>query len=305
MTLALVQEKETSQNVGEFIYDKRRLGHGLFSNIVSITFSAFDPFEPLPESQNKSEGVRYSYVGLKRKRKSKKEKTLGPKTPRALSLEFGKSAKLCSRGAKAARWKKALETLEADPIFKTANVAGLTSVDDEEFATEASSIFGNLSSGHKIVLLTVTRLVETVEERTLVILDEPEAHLHPPLLSAFIRSLSDLLIDRNGVGIIATHSPVVLQEVPKSCVWKIRRSGRKMVVDRPDIETFGENVGILTREIFGLEVTHSGFHNLIREYIVECDDFEDLIDHFSGELGSEAKAIARAILANQNKEKND
>lgn len=59
--------------------------------------------------------------------------------------------------------------------------------------------------------------------KTLVLIDEPESHLHPPLLSAFIRALSDLLLDRNGLSIIATHSPVVLQEVPKRCVWKINR----------------------------------------------------------------------------------
>lgn len=115
-----------------------------------------------------------------------------------------------------------------------------------------SALFGRLSSGHKIVLLTITRLVETVEERSLVLIDEPETHLHPPLLSAFVRSLSGLLINRNGVAIIATHSPVVLQEVPRSCVWKVRRSGRVTEVERPEIETFGENVGILTREVFGL-----------------------------------------------------
>jgi predicted ATP-dependent endonuclease of OLD family len=68
------------------------------------------------------------------------------------------------------------------------------------------SLFNKLSSGHKVVLLTTTRLVETVEERTLVLLDEPEAHLHPPLLAAFVRALSDLLINRNGVAIIATPS---------------------------------------------------------------------------------------------------
>lgn len=56
-------------------------------------------------------------------------------------------------------------------------------------------------------------------------LDEPESHLHPPLLSAFIRSLSELLILRNGVAIIATHSPVILQEVPKRCAWILNRSG--------------------------------------------------------------------------------
>ena len=47
--------------------------------------------------------------------------------------------------------------------------------------------------------LTVARLVELVEEKTLVLLDEPEEHLHPPLVSALIRALSNLLIYRNGV----------------------------------------------------------------------------------------------------------
>ncbi len=117
------------------------------------------------------------------------------------------------------------------------------------------ALFRRLSSGHKIVLLTITRLVETVVERTIVLLDEPEAHLHTHLLAAFIRALSDLLIQQNGVAIIATHSPVVLQEVPKSCVWKLRRSGSVSKAERPEYETFGENVGILTREVFGLEVT--------------------------------------------------
>lgn len=47
-------------------------------------------------------------------------------------------------------------------------------------------------------------------------MDEPEEHLHPPLVAAFIRALSNLLTYRNGVGIVATHSPVIVQEVPKN-----------------------------------------------------------------------------------------
>jgi hypothetical protein len=120
---------------------------------------------------------------------------------------------------------------------------------------------------------------------------------HPPLLSAFVRALSDLLTNRNGVAIIATHSPVVLQEVPKSCVWKMRRSGREVVVERPDIETFGENSGTLTSEVFGLEATHSGFHQLLREAIEEGLDYEDTVARFGGAMGSEAKAIVRSIIA--------
>jgi predicted ATP-dependent endonuclease of OLD family len=189
--------------------------------------------------------------------------------------------------------------LEADLIFKDAEVASLADEDlpEKEFRARARSLFGKLSSGHKIVLLTITRLVETVEESTLVLLDEPEAHLHPPLLSAFVRALSDLLINRNGVGIIATHSPVVLQEVPRSCVWKVRRTNFRVEADRPEIETFGENVGILTREIFGLEVTDSGFHKMLRDAVAEGDDYEDVVGRFDGELGGEAKAIIRALIA--------
>jgi predicted ATP-dependent endonuclease of OLD family len=144
-------------------------------------------------------------------------------------------------------------------------------------------------------------LVETVQERTLVLLDEPEAHLHPPLLSAFVRSLSDLLINRNGVAIIATHSPVVLQEVPKSCAWKIRRNGTKVDAERPEIETFGENVGVLTREVFGLEVTHSGFHKMLSDAVGDDASFADVVDIFDGELGGEAKAIIRALIAVRSK----
>ncbi|WP_269781216.1 AAA family ATPase [Photobacterium carnosum] len=40
-------------------------------------------------------------------------------------------------------------------------------------------------------------------------IDEPESHLYPPLLSAFIRDLSELFHNRNGVSIIATHSTLL------------------------------------------------------------------------------------------------
>lgn len=56
----------------------------------------------------------------------------------------------------------------------------------------------------------------------------------------------------------------MLQEVPKNCVWKLRRHGTTLLAERPEMETFGENVGTLTREVFGLEVTEAGFHQLLR-----------------------------------------
>lgn len=299
MAQAIVDDNANAAEVGAFSAEQDDADERLFSGLVSVTFSAFDPFEPLPNRQDKSEGVQYAYIGLKHVGPRKDGKPKPPKSPDALSSDFGSSVLICRQGAKVARWRRALEMLEADPIFRDAEVASLArpGVNVDELKVEARRLFRKLSSGHKIVLLTVTRLVEAVEEKTLVLLDEPEAHLHPPLLSAFIRALSDLLINRNGVALIATHSPVVLQEVPQSCVWKIRRTGARSIAERPDVQTFGENVGLLTREVFGLEVTQSGFHKMLRDAVAELPGYDAVIDRFNGELGDEARAIVQGLFA--------
>jgi ABC-type cobalamin/Fe3+-siderophores transport system ATPase subunit len=308
MTRSLVEQGASAAEVGVFESRDESGSARRFANLVSVTFSAFDPFGPLPTPH----ALRYEYVGLKQASASAEEdRKFPPKTVDELTEEFVTSASRCRFGARALRWRQALETLEADPLFKEAEVTGLSRSDgssgEQELAGGAENsgweprarrLYERLSSGHKIVLLTLTRLVETVDERTLVLLDEPEAHLHPPLLAAFVRSLSDLLVRRNGVAIIATHSPVVLQEVPRSCVWILHRSGVEVRAARPAIETFGENVGVLTREVFGLEVTQSGFHKLLEEAVAqEPGGYEAVLERFTGQLGAEARILARGLVA--------
>jgi hypothetical protein len=308
MTRSLVEQHADAAEVGVFESQDDSGSAGLFANLVSVTFSAFDPFGPLPAPHE----IRYSYVGLKQAPASAEEDSKPlPKTVDELTEEFVTSVGKCRSGARALRWRRALETLEADPLFKEADVAGLSRHDDEfrgpglsqgddgsGWERRARRLYETLSSGHKIVLLTITRLVETVDERTLVLLDEPEAHLHPPLLAAFVRSLSDLLMRRNGVAIIATHSPVVLQEAPATCVWILHRSGEVVRAERPGLETFGENVGVLTREVFGLEVTQAGFHKLLEDAVAqEAGGYEAVLKRFQGQLGTEARIITRALVA--------
>ena len=116
----------------------------------------------------------------------------------------------------------------------------------------------------------------------------------------------NLLESRNGVAIVATHSPVVLQEVPKDCVWQLSRAGQSVKLERPRIETFGENVGILTNEVFGLEVTNSGFHavlsNLIDKANLESDMdtlYKKLLDSLHYKLGAEGRSILRGLIADK------
>ncbi|MDO4644119.1 MAG: AAA family ATPase [Cardiobacteriaceae bacterium] len=184
--------------------------------------------------------------------------------------DFGMAFDECkSFSAKRERWLNAIKILKSDDNFAEMELSHLMDKDKEYILR----FINRMSSGHASVLLIITQLVAKVEEKTLVLLDEPESHLHPPLLSAFIRALSDLLDNRNGIAIIATHSPVVLQEISKFCVWKIERTGKRTDAFRPNIETFGENVGVLTREIFGLEVLKSGFYNLLGKEVASGKDY--------------------------------
>lgn len=313
MVKALVTEDEPIRKVGAFsiptddngppfsIEDKEQL----FSGVVSVAFSAFDPFEPYPEKKDKSQGIRYSYVGLKRSTNRGGERGT-PMSRDMLTNEFVKSVVASITKGKFERWLKAIKSLESDSLFRELALSTeFIEYTGEELEAFAKNTFNKMSSGHAIVLLTITKLVEKVEEKTLVLLDEPESHLHPPLLSAFIRALSDLLSHRNGVAIIATHSPVILQEVPRVCVYKMSRSGLKATTVRPLIETFGENVGVLTREIFGLEVSDSGYHKLLEKELEKSKSYKKILSQFDGQLGSEAKGILRSLILAMKNENQD
>ncbi len=263
-----------------------------------MSFSPFDKYGPLVTNPAGLE-VRYAYVGLIRESAEDRENSddAAPLTIKAqpdLFKDFKDGIIACRIGARRDRWAHALELLEADPLFKEAEISAIVDDEQEGWEQRAWRLFRNLSSGHSIVLLIITKLVEIVEEKSLVLIDEPEGHLHPPLLSAFVRALSELLTDRNGVAIIATHSPVVLQEVPKTCAWILSRSGLSSRADRPRHETFGENVGILTHEVFGLEVMQTGFYRMISE-AVQTRTYDAVVDYFDGKLGGEARALARTL----------
>jgi len=305
-------------STGQFIdteYQRNRLiDNDYFSSLISVSFSAFDPFDPPEEQSDPSKGTCYFYVGLKNREIKGSHRTIPE-----LRSGFVRSLIDCFRKKeKKALWYEAIEKLGTDDNFASMDLIELEKiykqlrkknkqeqVDSREFRKlyllEIESHLSSMSSGHAIVLFTITKVLSTIEEKTLVLIDEPESHLHPPLLAAFIRTLNELLYALNGVAIIATHSPVVLQEVPKSCVWKIIRVGRTVKPYRTDLETFGENVGVLTREVFGLEVITSGYRDLLSKSVKKGDSYNKILEDYKNQLGLEARTVLKVMVTHRDK----
>ncbi|MED3727085.1 AAA family ATPase [Priestia filamentosa] len=271
-----------------------------FSNAIFVSFSIFDKNNYYEATDIQKE---YYYVGANTQElKTKSQEDLRREFYTSINNIFSKKRHyyLC----------RMLEILEADYNLSRFNLQDIvlefisTSQDKEavkKYSSILSEVFDKFSSGHQIVLLSITKIVELIVEKTLILIDEPETHLHPPLLSAFIRAISEIIIAENAVAILATHSPVVLQEVPKSCVSIIRKHGAQTTVSRPRFETFGENVGVLTEEVFGLEVPKTGFHTLLRKIVQENPDYNKVLELFNNELSIEAKSIIRTYISEINR----
>lgn len=287
---------------GNFSYCGDTYSSAEFANILCVAFSPFDDFSILDEVGTR---IPYTFIGLNKNSSNNLLQTIED--------QFVESLRGCvANSRKKTLWLNAIQELTSDPVFDSIHIETLIdnlsnatkNGDDSSAQDQISKVFSQLSSGHKVVLSIVTCCVDKLEEKSIVFLDEPENHLHPPLLSALIRTLSNLLVNRNGVAIISTHSPVVLQEVPRSCVWALRRVGDTVIPERLQTKTFGSSISQLTNEVFGLEVTNSGFHKLLTEAVDSNSDriygsseYDSIVTKFNNQLGDEAKLHLRTLLA--------
>lgn len=298
------------------IFNESRISNSYFRSLVSVSFSAFDPFTPPQEQPDPAKGTKYFYIGLKNRENNETLNTLVDLRKDFVSALIG----CLSNEGKKDLWLDAINILSSDQNFKNMGLSILNAryvslkeknkniqIDNEKFKEmfylDITDYLQRMSSGHAIVLFTITRLVNTVGEKSLVLLDEPEGHLHPPLLSAFLRTLSNLLYVKNGVAIIATHSPVVIQEIPRSCVWKVIRSREIIIVKRPEIETFGENLGVLTREIFVLEVANSGYHSLLTKSVESGASYDEILSEYKNQIGLEGRTVLKAMVLSRDARK--
>lgn len=87
--------------------------------------------------------------------------------------------------------------------------------------------FNDLSSGEKVLIALVFYLYNSQEKKVfpkLLLLDEPDAHLHPSMSQQFLNVIKNVLVDKFGVQVImTTHSPSTVILAPTDSIYEMSR----------------------------------------------------------------------------------
>lgn len=164
---------------------------------------------------------------------------------------------------------------------------------DDQFAPRA------LSSGEFAMLRFAAQAAAAIEQGSLVLLDEPETHLHPNYISDMMEVLYELLEATQSVAVIATHSAYVVREVSRENVKVVSVTDRVMSIGRPRLQTFGASVDSISQFIFGDGDQDHHFEAVLKRWAKEkgrAIGLDGIIAEYGTTLNPESLSLIAAVL---------
>ncbi|WP_183142740.1 AAA family ATPase [Pseudomonas syringae group genomosp. 3] len=151
-----------------------------------------------------------------------------------------------------------------------------------------------LSSGEISFVRFAAQASLHVENGSLLLLDEPETHLHPNFISQFVSLLNSLLVQTGSAAIIATHSAYFVREVFQEQVSVLRTDKENFVtVERPMLRTFGADVGAISYFVFGEDEPSQLASALEAKLLRRFSTWDALYHRYKSELSLEVLGALR------------
>jgi len=245
-------------------------------NVVAISFNAFDSFELPSVKQTKS--FSYSYCGLR-------------KTDTSFYSEKELSGKIATLLNDLAPEKKTIAENYLEQLVHYVEGAGLTEADK----------YGYLSAGQKIVVNILLHILDKIKSQSLLLLDEPETHLHPKLMTTLYLIITDILDRYDSFAVIATHSPIIVQQVPSKYIQVLKRIDGQPEMIIPMVECFGENLSEISRNVFQTAESDRDYEMIIDKLLIDNNNEVDRVESiFDGNLGMNARIYLRSKANNSN-----
>lgn len=251
----------------------------LFSRVIALSFSAFDKFQrPEPEKF-----FSYIYCGVR--------DDSGGLSRRALEAKHLDYLKRIVVQDREDHWEQHVANVMGVPKRMVSITRHI-----EELETNLTP---SMSSGQSILAYFISAALAYLKEGSLVIFDEPEIHLHPSAVALLMQTLQALLQEFNSYAIIATHSPVVIQEVPRKRVIRFEREGNITTSHTLGHESFGENITELTRMVFET-VEIPNFYKKTLHALAKKHDFNTVSEMFDNQLSLHAMAYLASMYEDGN-----
>ncbi|MCL1056477.1 AAA family ATPase [Shewanella gelidimarina] len=195
-----------------------------------------------------SRGIAETLIQLGRNRDSVKEKS---------RWDFFWSAISMSLPVEKIAFKTKSNTVEMISKFGTLDDS-LSTVEfidqfdrNEEPKFYAEEKLHPLSSGQLTFFKFALQCSLYIENGSFVLMDEPETHLHPNMITDFVGMLDSLLEATGSQALIATHSAYFVREVPREQVHIFNRSDDGNIeIISPRLRTFGADVDSISQFVF-------------------------------------------------------
>lgn len=236
----------------------------VFSKVISASYSIFDRFYNIEGSS-----FNYTYCGIQKKVADQMSlMTFDEQAKRR--YEAIQIIKHHDRQYNLHRYlSKLLAKDVIDCIFD----------DDYNFIEDNfNKVQYRLSSGQYMLLNLTIEIVANIRQNTLILLDEPEVHLHPKGITTIVGIINSICNDFASCCIMATHSSLIIQNMLSRNVIIIDRELDGSPIIRPmRIESLGESLTTITEDVFGRSVISPYYIKMVKDLVEDKCDMDNIL----------------------------
>lgn len=233
----------------------------LFTKIIAISYSIFDKFFNIESSS-----FNYVYCGIQHKKKR-------IMTENEILERSRISLKLIEKLGRNKDFYNLIGLLLNDEMID------LLRTEPERINIDAfSDLYPKLSSGQSMLMNMIIEIVANIRINSLLLLDEPEIHLHPKGITQITEIVNYICNQYKSCCVMATHSSLIIQELLSRNVIIIDTEvdGSPIVRDMR-IESFGENLTTITEDVFGRNSMTNSYIQTVKDIVKNSNDFDDVL----------------------------
>lgn len=233
----------------------------IFKKVISASYSIFDNFYKIEGSS-----FNYTYCGIQRKG----GELMSSDEIESRRMKSIKEIGYHDRHGQLHNYLNMLMPVElVDSLLD-----GLNRFDEARYL----KVHKKLSSGQSMLMNLVIEILAHIRHNTLILLDEPEVHLHPKGITRIINILNEICRDFSSCCILATHSSVIVQELLSRNVIVMDKEPDGTPVVRPmRVESLGENLTTITEDVFGRSEAAPYYKKMVERLVRENVDIEHVL----------------------------